>query len=181
MARKLDVPADIESKDEDLTIGQPSQEKPKAKSLQSKGALDRHPVTATIPVKKRSALETQGAKIMLDEDINPDGVTVKLGTIASLFVEIVADICLDDEEGMKAINLIAESADPKRTIGMMAIQYKMNQKISGSAVNSKDFLRMKKELEKYDNNREIDKNEEFEKNKQETIHKLTKEKEDMII
>lgn len=48
------------------------------------------------------------------------------------------------------------------------------------ADNEKKLTKLKNELKKYDNNQEIDKNEEFEKNKQETIRKLTKEKEDMI-
>lgn len=111
-----------------------TEEQPKAKqtfnpkALKNKGSFDRHPVTATIKVYRREGLISYAAGVTADEDVNPDGVNIKLGSICSMMCEIVGDIALGDPAGVEALKMIANAKDPEKALGLMAVQYKLSQK-----------------------------------------------------
>ena len=98
------------------------------KAKDTKGPEDRHPITATVTIAKREALTAFAGSVTADETLNPEGVRVTLGTTASCFSELVADIAAGKPGAVDALKAIADAEDPKAAIARFVVDYKLAQK-----------------------------------------------------
>jgi len=117
-------PATDEQEQED-----PKNPNPRAYEYKTKN--DRHPCTVQPKVFRRDAAEEFATWVTNNENLNPDGVKVYLGTLGSLIFELACDCVMDNGQGLETLRNIANAEDPKSTLALMLIQYKLAQKKRG--------------------------------------------------